>query len=181
MEAWSSRCPSGVLSLSFLLWSLLRLWLLILLLLFSYHSFSFSWYFSSWGNGEPHHLGFKPQTAACSTSCTMCDVPSMAVLELFPDSFVNFHLQFPWLQRLSVWQSISCSTYAKFLCRIKLSLQPFCFSPFLQVLGCCAFYLFCVTLKRFLEVWGRLMRVDFERVLQFASLDPRYVLHIPPN
>jgi hypothetical protein len=105
------------------------------------------------------------QASDCSTSCMMCDVPSMAVLELFPDSFVNFHLQFPWPQWLSVWQKLSCSAYAKFLCRIKLSLQPCCFSPFLQVLGCCAFYLFCVTLKRFLEVWGRLMRAEFECVL----------------
>jgi hypothetical protein len=36
---------------------------------FSYHMFSFPWYFSSWANGQPHHSGF---VSGCSTSLMMC-------------------------------------------------------------------------------------------------------------
>jgi hypothetical protein len=39
--------------------------------MFSYHWFSFPWYFSSWTNGEPHHSGFKSQIVALSFWCEM--------------------------------------------------------------------------------------------------------------
>jgi hypothetical protein len=39
--------------------------------MFPYHTFSCPWYFSSWTNGEPHHSGFKSQTAALSLWCVM--------------------------------------------------------------------------------------------------------------
>jgi hypothetical protein len=75
----------------------------IIILLFSYHRFSFPWYFSSWASGEPYLSGF---VSDCSTFLTICDVPSTVVflenllsvvLVLFPD-FLNFYLQFPWSQ-----------------------------------------------------------------------------------
>jgi hypothetical protein len=41
------------------------------MLLFSYNMFSFRWHVSSLANDEPHHSGFKSQTAAPSLWCAM--------------------------------------------------------------------------------------------------------------
>jgi len=68
----------------------------------SYHRFFFPWYFSSWASGEPHLSGFKSQLVALSLWCVMflvrlfsVDILLNAVLVFFPDSFLNFYLQFP--------------------------------------------------------------------------------------
>jgi hypothetical protein len=47
-----------------------------------YHLFTgFSWYFSSWTSGEPHHSGFKFLIVALSCS----DVSCRECIECFPD------------------------------------------------------------------------------------------------
>jgi hypothetical protein len=67
-----------------------------MLLLFSYHRFSFPWHFSSSASGEPQHSGFKSQIVALSLF--MCDVSTAVffvenllnvVLILFPDVFLT--------------------------------------------------------------------------------------------
>jgi hypothetical protein len=94
------------------------------------------------------------QVSGCNTFLTMCDVPSMAVfcresVVCYPCSvsrFLNFYLQFPCPQRLLVWQTISCSTFAEFLyldCYILISSQP----PF--VLHSCPIIIIIISYHRF--------------------------------
>jgi hypothetical protein len=45
--------------------------IIIIMLLFSYHRFSFPWYFFSWASGEPYHSGFKSQIVALTIWCVM--------------------------------------------------------------------------------------------------------------
>jgi hypothetical protein len=49
-----------------------RIIIIIIIKLFSYHGFSFPWYYSSWANDEPHNSGFKSHIVALSLwgSCT---------------------------------------------------------------------------------------------------------------
>jgi hypothetical protein len=72
------------------------------------------------------------QVSACSTFLVICDVPSGVVVVFFfwgggcresieccpvvvSRYFVILYLQFCWPEWLSVWQSISCSTFTEFL------------------------------------------------------------------
>jgi len=94
------------------------------------------WYFS-WTNGDPHHSGFKFQTAVLPILCVMFLVQLPFVVNLL-NVFLVWLPNFSWNQLLLVSSYISCSTFVASLyinsCILTSFLLPFARHFCLQVL-----------------------------------------------